>query len=860
MLFVVGAVGGLSDGDLLGRFATLQGDPSELAFAALVERHGPMVLRVARAVLGDEHGADDAFQATFLLLARKARSLWVRDSLGPWLHAVAFRVASQSRSAEARRRRRENQACRPETVEVREWDGGDLARLVHEEIGRLPRPYRLAVVTCHLEGLTQHEAASRLGWPVGTLQSRLARGRQRLRDRLERRGLAPSFLVLSSNLARVPPALLASTAKVASALGQGGATAGLIAPAVLAMIETTTKGMLMTKLKFGALAFSLACGLVVSGTGLGVGRPVRATDGPSTPSKPDSEPRPKVAPEAIAAEEGDPIPPPADGPGFPYLLEFFETQSVIGLKHHQEVGSLIRHGYPIKSFDCALYGPDNTSPGRAEADRYHVNGYPEILIVDGSGEEIARIGGILTPAKIAAFYNENRFRSSKKTRADDPAPTARPVLGVFQAEWSGPCRQMIPEIARLRQFQYKVKVIDIDKSPEAAARFKIKGVPTFIILNDSGQGELARAEGFMTAAQLAEFVDGNKVFPGKSEPVRDQEPGFTAVSIPRPWETVVRVRVRHSNAPMGFGSGTIIRSDNSESIILTSAHILRPSSPEGMPSPKDFRTPIAVDLFDGKLTGNRPAMVGASEKDLPAEVVDFDLTEDVCLIRIRLGRTLPASPVVPPGWQIAKGMKMVSLGCSFGNDATAWDTTILDFWVPLKNVGSGVTTSAIKCSHLPKQGRSGGGLFTLDGYLAGVCAFADPAGQAGLYAPPGAIHRLLDRNDMTSLYWSPANDDLKTSRVDLPKVPTIVRDRPDGEEVEIDGPRRPESPTLLDPNPAPPLKSATLEPVPMRVVSEQDRRIDELERKLDKVLKVLEDLTREKPSSPPRGSFPLQMR
>src|SRR5271163_3877727 len=106
-LFAVGAAGCLTDGQLLERFATRDGDPSELAFAALVERHGSMVLRVARAVLRDEHSAHDTFQATFLILARKARSLWVRDSLGPWLHAVAFRVASHSRSLEIRRKHHE---------------------------------------------------------------------------------------------------------------------------------------------------------------------------------------------------------------------------------------------------------------------------------------------------------------------------------------------------------------------------------------------------------------------------------------------------------------------------------------------------------------------------------------------------------------------------------------------------------------------------------------------------------------------------------------------------------------------------------------------------------------------------------
>src|SRR5262245_61038256 len=111
MLFHVGAVGGLTDGQLLERFTAQRGEAAEQAFAALVERHGPMVLRVCRSVLRDPHEAHDAFQATFLVLVRRSGSLWVRDSLGPWLHQVAYRVASCARSAAARRRRHEHRVA-----------------------------------------------------------------------------------------------------------------------------------------------------------------------------------------------------------------------------------------------------------------------------------------------------------------------------------------------------------------------------------------------------------------------------------------------------------------------------------------------------------------------------------------------------------------------------------------------------------------------------------------------------------------------------------------------------------------------------------------------------------------------------
>src|SRR5437899_1912827 len=134
-LFHVGTVAGLGDGPLLERFAAGQGEPAELAFAALVERHGAMVYQVCRSVLRDEHAAEDAFQATFLILARKAGSLWVRESLGPWLHRVARRAAVRAKSAEARRRVAERRAAEM-AVRAADEMGSDDLRVLHEEIDR----------------------------------------------------------------------------------------------------------------------------------------------------------------------------------------------------------------------------------------------------------------------------------------------------------------------------------------------------------------------------------------------------------------------------------------------------------------------------------------------------------------------------------------------------------------------------------------------------------------------------------------------------------------------------------------------------------------------------------------------------
>src|SRR4051794_30995177 len=162
-LFEGGTVAGLTDGQLLERFATRRDEAAELAFAALVERHGPTVLRVCRGVLRDPHDADDAFQATFLVLARKAGSVRRRDSVGSWLYGVALRVSADARSMAARRRTHERRAAQMSARPAGDDAHDDLAAVVHEEVGRLPEPFRAAVVVCDLQGQTCEDAARLLG-------------------------------------------------------------------------------------------------------------------------------------------------------------------------------------------------------------------------------------------------------------------------------------------------------------------------------------------------------------------------------------------------------------------------------------------------------------------------------------------------------------------------------------------------------------------------------------------------------------------------------------------------------------------------------------------------------------------------
>jgi RNA polymerase sigma factor (sigma-70 family) len=269
-LFGAGAVGSLPDGQLLDRFASRRDDEgAEAAFTALVERHGPMVLRVCRGVLGDVHEAQDAFQAVFLVLARKAGSIRERDTVGPWLHGVATRVSAKAKARAARRRAHDRKAAEragPHSAQDAElsWMWAEL----HEEVDRLPETYRAPVVLCYLEGLTNEEAAGRLRWPVGTVKVRLSRARDRLRRRLSRRGLAPAVGLLgaatASDAAALPPTLVDLTVRAA----MGRAANGAVAATALSLAEEALRTMMLAKLKLGALGMLSIAAVTIGAGGL----------------------------------------------------------------------------------------------------------------------------------------------------------------------------------------------------------------------------------------------------------------------------------------------------------------------------------------------------------------------------------------------------------------------------------------------------------------------------------------------------------------------------------------------------------------------------------------------------------------
>jgi RNA polymerase sigma factor (sigma-70 family) len=251
--------GRLSDSQLLEGFIARR---DEAAFAALVRRHGPMVLGVCRRVLGNHHDAEDALQATFLVLARKAGSLRSRERVGNWLHGVAYRTALRARAMTARRRAHEQRVKELGVPEVQADDGWqEMLPLLDRELDRLPERYRVAVVLCDLEGVTRREAARRLNLPEGTLSSQLTRGRKLLARRLARYGLAPSVGVV---VARTAPACVTSTlatsmAKDAVLVAGGQSLAvGTVPARVVALTEGVVKTMFLSKLKaFVAVTFVL---------------------------------------------------------------------------------------------------------------------------------------------------------------------------------------------------------------------------------------------------------------------------------------------------------------------------------------------------------------------------------------------------------------------------------------------------------------------------------------------------------------------------------------------------------------------------------------------------------------------------
>jgi RNA polymerase sigma factor (sigma-70 family) len=348
---------GLSDAELLERFVSRR---DEAALEVLFWRHGPLVWGVCRRILRHEQDAEDAFQATFLALVRKAASIGKREALGGWLYTVACRVALAARAASARRAGRELPLADDPAADGPDdpaWR--DLRPVLDEEVNRLPAPYRAAVVLCYLQGLTNDEAAAALGCTRGTVASRLARARERLRRRLGARGLAPSAgllvpLVAGKGLAAVPAGLLTTTLE--AALAHAGQGTALVSAGAAALLEGALRAMSLTRLKIVLACLLIpvaAVGVCVLTVGLyfAAGSSVAAGD----PPDPGSLPKP-----------AKPQPPAAEPPREP--AERAETDDAVtdAVRRAQSANNLRQIGIALHNYEAqyghlptpAIYGKD----------------------------------------------------------------------------------------------------------------------------------------------------------------------------------------------------------------------------------------------------------------------------------------------------------------------------------------------------------------------------------------------------------------------------------------------------------------------------------------------------------------------
>jgi len=351
-LFGLGTVGGWSDGQLLDAFVSRHGgDGSEAAFEELMHRHGPMVLRICRRVLRDPEDAEDAFQATFLVLAHRAGSIRRRDSVASWLFGVSQRVAAQAQLRAVRQRVGEQHIAEQTPEAYQPAESPEEPEALIEEIDRLPERLRTAVVLCYLEGLTYVAAAQRLGLSEDSIRGRLARARDRLRRRLTGRGITlPAALLAAGSIAEghaqaalsipLPASLVGSTTRVALGV-QAGEAAAVLAQGVL-------RSMVMSHLRSAALIFvavlgsSLTAWHTVAARDDDKARPAQRPDPARAASRPSASPKPARpvdepdGPYAITGRvsvegSGEPVP----GTRLDVSLGFPSHRSILGESQDQ---------------------------------------------------------------------------------------------------------------------------------------------------------------------------------------------------------------------------------------------------------------------------------------------------------------------------------------------------------------------------------------------------------------------------------------------------------------------------------------------------------------------------------------------
>jgi RNA polymerase sigma factor (sigma-70 family) len=464
---------GATDAALLGRFIS---ERDETAFAALVDRHGPLVFHVCRRVLGDVHDAEDALQAAFLVLARKATTVQPRESLAAWLHAVARRVALKARSARVRRLRltpvRGPQplavlAADPRPDPLAEMSARELVAVVDEEVRRLPEVYRLPVILCCLEGRSLEEAARQLGWTPNSVKGRLQRGRARLHARLVRRGLTLSAALAAVELSRapVPAALLAPL--LAAAVRGAPAAADVSAEAV-ALAGEVARGLALVKPR--VVACLLAACLLAVGFLLYKAAPALSTSPPQAraPSPSGS----KATPLAAALVKDQPAAP--EDPSAPIQVRgrvlgpggkpFAGARLYVGYAGHRlGAGTPFRQtAYPLRATSGADGGFQFAfAEAELDARRLDDSRPAVVAVADGYGLDWAEIaqpgrGAALSLRLVEDLAVDGRILDQKRRPIvgatvfvrDVSSPSAEAMTRLLQGDardWAPPrCRGLLP--------------------------------------------------------------------------------------------------------------------------------------------------------------------------------------------------------------------------------------------------------------------------------------------------------------------------------------------------------------------------------------------------------------------------------
>ncbi len=366
----------LTDGQLLGRYVTHRDDA---AFEALVRRHGPMVLGVCHRLLHNNQDVEDAFQATFLVLVRKATTIRPREAVGNWLYGVAYRAAQKTRAAAVRRAAREKQVTTmPEPTTLADGLWHDLLPILDQELALLPEKHRLPIVLCDLEGMTRKDAARQLGWPEGTVAGRLAIARKMLAKRLARHGLPLSAgvlaAVLSENAASAMPlALMTSTLKTAAG--------GVVRAGVARTVEGVVRTMMLMNLKH-PLLLCLALMTVAAGATMLAYRPGQAESSGGLEAAPVASSIPPGGVRNTSTAVGAEKPTVADEPAWGEAVDGIQA-GVTVYKHDFRIGETATFTVKVRNVSQApvtasyVSGvPGQTNPGVTSA----ANAQPRVLM------------------------------------------------------------------------------------------------------------------------------------------------------------------------------------------------------------------------------------------------------------------------------------------------------------------------------------------------------------------------------------------------------------------------------------------------------------------------------------------------